>query len=513
MKIIVQTGGLGSRMGYLTKLKPKALIPVKGLPVLFHLFKTFNGAEFIIISDYKFDVLDKYLTTFANGVNYILFRPKTKGDISGIKDVLSYIPDDEEFMIVWSDLIFPAAFKIPNKNHISDGCMVGIGNFPCSWSLDKNNKMQHVSVNNNGVAGCYIFKNKSVLVNIPDGGDFATYLKESDINITPFTMDGVMDIGTLEAYNKIESFENKCRPYNNIKIKDNKVIKTANTNGAKSWLLLEADWYKKVSDYGFDAIPIIYDKNPLTMSYIVGNSLFKCNLDNNQKNEVLNKVLFQINRLHSFEAITSNSFDLYSEYYHKTIMRLRQVQNALIFASQEFININSKKCINILNNQTLFREAILSTLMQVKNFNIIHGDSQFTNIMFSKNKDVIFIDPRGYFGKTKLYGDARYDYAKLYYSIIGNFDNANIRKFDLDINDNAVTFNIESSGFEFLKDNFLYSVKDFISKKELDLIHSLIWLSLSSHAFDDFDTMNLAFYKGTLLFTEWIEEYNFKYKE
>ena len=36
---IVQAGGKGTRLEYLTKNKPKALVPVDNLPMLFHLFK------------------------------------------------------------------------------------------------------------------------------------------------------------------------------------------------------------------------------------------------------------------------------------------------------------------------------------------------------------------------------------------------------------------------------------------------------------------------------------------
>ena len=34
----------------------------------------------------------------------------------------------------------------------------------------------------------------------------------------------------------------------------------------------------------------------------------------------------------------------------------------------------------------------------------------------------ILIDPRGYFGKTKFYGDVDYDWAKLYYSLCGEYE-------------------------------------------------------------------------------------------
>ncbi len=63
--VVVQAGGKGSRMERLTRNKPKALVPVNNLPMIFHLFKKFSDKKFIIIGDYKFDVLKKYLYTFA----------------------------------------------------------------------------------------------------------------------------------------------------------------------------------------------------------------------------------------------------------------------------------------------------------------------------------------------------------------------------------------------------------------------------------------------------------------
>ena len=63
--IIVQAGGRGSRLGYLTENKPKCLVTVGNRQMLFHLFEKYPDKKFIIIGDYKYDVLEKYLETFA----------------------------------------------------------------------------------------------------------------------------------------------------------------------------------------------------------------------------------------------------------------------------------------------------------------------------------------------------------------------------------------------------------------------------------------------------------------
>ena len=63
--IIVQAGGKGTRLGYLTKNKPKALVPIENLPMLFHLFRKYPDSKYIIIGDYKYEVLKRYLAAFA----------------------------------------------------------------------------------------------------------------------------------------------------------------------------------------------------------------------------------------------------------------------------------------------------------------------------------------------------------------------------------------------------------------------------------------------------------------
>ena len=59
--IIVQAGGKGTRMKRLTANKPKALVPVDNLPMIFHLFKKYPDKKYIVIGDYKYDVLKNYL--------------------------------------------------------------------------------------------------------------------------------------------------------------------------------------------------------------------------------------------------------------------------------------------------------------------------------------------------------------------------------------------------------------------------------------------------------------------
>ena len=106
----------------------------------------------------------------------------------------------------------------------------------------------------------------------------------------------------------------------------------------------------------------------------------------------------------------------------------------------------------------------------------------------------MLIDPRGYFGYTEIFGDVRYDWAKMYYSIVGNYDRFNLKDFKLDILADEVRLEIASNHWEEMEEDFL--VMTGADKGEIKLIHAIIWLSLTTYAWQDYDSVCGAFYNG-----------------
>ena len=151
--IIVQAGGKGTRMEHLTVNKPKALVPINNLPMLFHLFRKYPDKRFIIIGDYKYEVLKKYLKVFAD-VKYLLVDARgKKGTCAGIQDALGLLPPKERFMLIWSDLILPELFEIPED----DENFVGLSkDFECRWKYE-NALFEEERSNEYGVAGLFVF--------------------------------------------------------------------------------------------------------------------------------------------------------------------------------------------------------------------------------------------------------------------------------------------------------------------------------------------------------------------
>ncbi len=78
MKVVILAGGLGSRLAEETELRPKPMVEIGNLPILWHIMKTYsahNLHDFIICCGYKGYVIKEY---FAN---YFLHRSDVTFDM------------------------------------------------------------------------------------------------------------------------------------------------------------------------------------------------------------------------------------------------------------------------------------------------------------------------------------------------------------------------------------------------------------------------------------------------
>ena len=205
--IIVQAGGKGTRLGYLTKNKPKALVPVDNLPMLFHLFRKYPDKRFVIIADYQKEVLREYLNCFAK-VKYQVVDAKGTGTCSGIRQALELIPKGAPFMLVWSDLILPEEFELPEEYEKSSEGLVsedylGIsGTFSCRWKYE-NGKFQEEPSIAHGVAGFFLFHSKEQLAQVPVSGELVRWMQEQKLTFQELCLAGTKEFGILEEYEKL----------------------------------------------------------------------------------------------------------------------------------------------------------------------------------------------------------------------------------------------------------------------------------------------------------------------
>jgi len=174
--------------------------------------------------------------------------------------------------------------------------------------------------------------------------------------------------------------------------------------------------------------------------------------------------------------------DLHKETIDKVESRLSSIQH-LIKKNEHILTVNGeplKKIKDILTKiNTQIKKHVREQTEYVYSF--IHGDCQFNNILCSiddaDRTRIVFIDPRGYYGDTKLYGIPEYDYAKILFALSGYdlFDNAVVD--DLRVDGNNVVIS------DFIQHNF-YDVFESVSPLP-DIVTTLfvcIWLG-NAHMF------------------------------
>lgn len=488
--IIVQAGGKGTRMEHLTRNKPKALVPINNLPMIFHLFAKYPQAKYIVIGDYKCDVLERYLTAFSK-VDYTVVNAGGKqGTCGGLSNALDKLPDSASFMLIWSDLILNEDFDISN---IPMGNYVGTSlGFECRWKFENGIFLEERS-STSGVAGMFLFENKNVLNGVPESGEFVKWLSVQNIKFGTVILDRTKEYGLLSEYNKLQT--EKCRPFNRMTVEGDCVIKEGIDEQGRQLALREKAWYEKTKALGYKNLPKIYSIEPLKLEKISGRNIYEyTDIPIEQKKIILYEIVECLKNLHKFGCVPYDDASFQDAYLDKTFARLEKVRSLVPFANDEIITINGRKCRNIFFCKDKL-QAEFDKLKPIK-FVFLHGDCTFSNLMLRDDKEPVLIDPRGYFGKTEFYGDVAYDWAKLYYSLVGNYDQFNLKRFSLWINEADVCLKIESSNWEQLEDYFFELLGSEVTKKQIKLIHAIIWLSLTTYAWQDYDSVCGAFYNG-----------------
>jgi glucose-1-phosphate cytidylyltransferase len=81
MKAVILAGGLGTRISEETDLKPKPMIAIGGMPILWHIIKTYSHYgidEFIICCGYKGYVIKEYFANYFLHMSDVTFDMSDK---------------------------------------------------------------------------------------------------------------------------------------------------------------------------------------------------------------------------------------------------------------------------------------------------------------------------------------------------------------------------------------------------------------------------------------------------
>lgn len=304
-----------------------------------------------------------------------------------------------------------------------------------------------------------------------------------------------IDVGHLKTYNRATT-KVAARSFNTIEIDEERGILTKKSDN-KEKLVQEIKWYLKLPNELQYLIPRIYTysldiEDPyVKMEYYGYQTLHEClvhgELSLIRWQNIFKKLFLILGDMSKYKVLDEFGKPLIKDikkiYVEKTVSRLLKIKDTTEFGNffVDKIIINSKVYRSLEEYLSILPELIdkyvISTF--IGEFNIIHGDLCFSNILVEDSYNFMrLIDPRGSFGEWDIYGDTRYEIAKLFHSLEGKYDLMIEDMFDIEVRGNEINYNWHKnfdSIFEVFKDVFSMMLTDINS---IRLIEATLFLSM-----------------------------------
>jgi len=429
-----------------------ATIPVNGKPVIAWILddlirKGFRENIHVVVrsEDKKLQMLLLHVYAKKAGVNCIpLVEPSSI--LVSLWAGLSSLSDEGAVQIILGDTLIRDDFECKQN-------MVYVGEVDDSkrWCLalmdehgeltDLIDKKENQYLSRQALAGYYFFTDTSLLKSAVkqslESGEkelsaaIRLYMKEKPIQ-TCHAKEWY-DFGHID--NLLNAKRSLMRPryFNQLEI--NPVLNTIKKNSENTEKLRdELDWYLQIPDELKALTPRILhyetqgNQVEITQEYYGYPTLSEIYVYSDLHPENWMIILRHLIRIHEQFCkykVVMPSDTLVDMYITKTEKRLTSLMQ-----SQYWSNLLNRKEViyngKIYQNFGLLRPFIETVVEEMKqDFSpcIIHGDFCFSNILYDfANQIVRLIDPRGSFGVKGIYGDPRYDMAKLRHSVAGMYD-------------------------------------------------------------------------------------------
>ena len=434
---------------------PSGLIPLHGKPVIFRIIDKLLKEGFKKISittGFKKEILEKIISEQYNDqikINFVTTnfeKPPGNSILTAIEKM-----QEQQLLVILGDTLVENEFSnlIQNSSDfvlISDNfetpanwCIVTLKDGKLDLIFDKKKNLEKTN-EQYALVGVYYFDDLKSLKHVYakfneqeriEISDLIKKYKEQKIISTEICKQWY-DAGHVENYFVSKQMLLKARYFNSLKFnRESKIVTKTSQDITK--LINEIEWYKQIPDDLSRLTPKIIDsdqsKNPfLKLEYIKYPTLAELWLYSDFSPKLwigMLDELFEI--LNQFKkhpgSVTVDDYDLI--YKTKTEDRL----NELISSNESFrqilasdvLLINGKK----YRNWQAIKEDIglrIHDLYHKDDNCLIHGDLCFSNVFCDfKSKDFKLIDPRGKWGST-VFGDVKYDVAKLRHSLVGGFD-------------------------------------------------------------------------------------------
>ena len=485
---------------------PSCMIPFNGRPAIDYIYhENYNHYKNIyLLAGKEANFIKEYIDYSQHNIK-IIYISESNSLIESLHYVLKAIPNNGETTIIFGDTYLPyMSSLLKNKNII----IYSTSSESVRWTIGeihrgeiKFHDKEDLSANKqyNVIIGVFNIINPKKLLEIIEDKtknklEFYDVLKDyyNQNNFHFLETDKWIDYGHLDKY-----FEQKnnvaTRHFNDIKI-DLKEMSVTKTSTYKSKLIEEIKWLVNLPKELKKFTPKIYDfsldnDTPFVkMEYFnlltIHEAFVFGNLPIDKWKVILNKIKYIVKCFESYRVdidaieIRNNTKKMYLT---KTMERLEAFRRQNLFNFSKPIIVNQVKYESLDRHITYLQTIIEDSLLnEDREFQIIHGDFCFSNILYNPNNTGIkLIDPRGTFGNMEIYGDQLYEWAKLSHSIDGLYDFIISDKYSLVKNRNSISYKTHHLKVHKQIKNYFYSYIAPIDKiNKIKIIQSLLFFSM-----------------------------------
>lgn len=526
-QLIILMAGKATRLYPLTFGFPKGLLSIKQKPAIYNMLlplinKGLKDVILVVNEDNKSLIEDFMNNSFSNiklNIDYVI-QKDFSGPGKALELTKDYINSNKGIILLLSDTLCKYPDNFDNSfigvQKVSDTikhnyCIIGDKNKRIVSIIDKPKyKLEY----NNAAIGLYYFKNPVLLKNVLNkkikkinneyqlSSYFNEYMKKDDMHIE--NIDSWEDIGTLENYMNANRNNFNCRSFNNLYLDDFGVLCK---KSKYSKVISEMNWFRNIKNTGFEILsPKFYESYMSKDEYgiefydylTLSEYLTYYPIKNENRKYIFKMLLNKLLPIYKIKVSSNIDFEklLLEMLIEKTIKRLNKWNRKDLINSKS-IKINGNVYNGILNILNELEPYIRYICKSSNNYiSIIHGDPAFSNILFSpRNMLFKFIDPRGNFGIETIYGDYRYDLAKLRHCYHGRYDEIVNDLYNIYENKEN---NISTINLNFYK-NIDYAIYDEIilennlNLDDIELIEGLLFISMIP-LHNDFPERQIAFF-------------------
>lgn len=499
---------------------PTALFPLGNITMLEHIIKQYSGLvdQIYVVTSEKKELIEDYVSIKKLPVKIIeLDRVSTLGYTiwSGIKCVAEDNGHIDYLYINFADSLLDAS--IPKDEHDFAYYATIRENDLWTYFISKGSKIVDIKDKNGKTINASAFENENKIFIGVFGINDASALKqllekyEHTSVIDPFyqalydyseqkgefdliSTTKWLDVGHAENYLKAKT-NVAARAFNTINIDEERgILKKTSDNKVK--LVNEISWYLKLPNKLQYLFPRIYDysldlSEPyVSMEYYGYHTLHELLVYGNvtlaKWQNIFKKLQCAISDMENYRVFSTKSeFEnsMNDIYLNKTFTRLDKIREDSAFSAffTNPININGRQYLSLNEYIALLPKLIDKLVISTFNgyFNIIHGDLCFSNILIEDTYNFVrLIDPRGKFGGFDIYGDERYELAKLLHTMEGNYDFIIEDMFDISVDGSHISFQMKRSA-----QNVLEIFKEVFSDRLVNiagirLIEATLFLSM-----------------------------------